>query len=136
MSARTSLILLGLLASTAAAAQTIDPQYSSHAVIQRERPILLSGTAAPNERVTVTFAGASVPAVADRNGKWHANFPAHAAGGPFSIAVSGAEGTNTTADDVMIGDVWLCSGQSNMEYPLPRAMGYGASEAEKDRGCA
>jgi sialate O-acetylesterase len=134
MSARTSLILFGLLASTAAAAQTIDPQYSSHAVIQRERPILLSGTAAPNERVTVTFAGAKAAAVADRNGKWHASFPAHAAGGPFSIAVSGTGGTNATADDVMVGDVWLCSGQSNMEYPLPRAMGYGAPEAEKDSG--
>ena len=132
MSARASLTLVGLFASTAAAAPAIDPQYGSHAVVQRDRPILLSGTATPHERVTVSFAGATLPAVADRNGKWHASFSAHAAGGPFLITVSGTGGTNATSDDVMVGDVWLCSGQSNMEYPLPRAMGYGPTEAEAD----
>jgi sialate O-acetylesterase len=135
MSARSSLILFSLLASTAAAAApVIDPQYGSHAVIQRDRPIVISGTAAPGERVTVSFSGATARAVADRGGRWHADFAAHGAGGPYAIQVSGMGGATTAADDVMVGDVWLCSGQSNMEYPLPRAMGYGPSVAEPDSG--
>jgi len=122
MSRFASLIVFSLLASPAAAAPTIDPQFGSHAVIQRDKPILLSGTAAPGERVTVNFAGTSGSATADSNGRWHASFPARLAGGPYVIAVAGAGGAKASADDVMIGDVWLCSGQSNMEYPLRRAL--------------
>ena len=132
MSARSPLILAALLASTAASgAPTLDPQYGAHAVVQRDRPVLLIGTAAPNERVTVSFAGANASAVADRTGRWRASLPAHAAGGPFAIQVTAPSGT-TTADDVMVGDVWLCSGQSNMEYPIPRAMGYDIPQANAD----
>lgn len=122
MSARASLILLSLIASAAWAAPTIDPQFGSHAVIQRSKPILLTGAAAPAEHVTINFAGAITSAIADRAGKWRANFPARAAGGPYTISVTGAEGTSASAGDVMVGDVWLCSGQSNMEYPLRRAL--------------
>jgi sialate O-acetylesterase len=133
MSARSTLIIAALLASTAAAAApTLDPQYGTHAVVQRDRPLFLSGTAGPNERVTVSFAGATASAVADRTGKWRANLPPHAAGGPFAIQVSAPSGI-TSADDVMVGDVWLCSGQSNMEYPIPRAMGYDIPQANADR---
>jgi sialate O-acetylesterase len=132
MSARSTLTLAGLLASSAAAAPTIDPQYGAHAVIQRDRPILLSGTAAPGERLSVSFAGGTSTAVADRSGRWRASFPAHAAGGPYSIELRGAGGSAVTSADVMVGDVWLCSGQSNMEYPLPRAMGYGEPQADAD----
>ncbi len=118
MSARASLILLGLLASSATAAPNIDPQYGSHAVIQRGKPIVLSGTAAADERISVTFAGQSRQAVADKSGAWHASFPARPAGGPYAISLNG----NAAAEDVVVGDVWLCSGQSNMEYPLRRAL--------------
>lgn len=118
MSVRSLLILSALLASSATAAPTIDPQFGSHAVIQRGRPILLSGQAAPNEHVAISFAGEQQTATADSSGRWRAAFPAHAAGGPFSIQLNGA----TAAEDVDVGDVWLCSGQSNMEYPLRRAL--------------
>jgi len=121
MSARASLILISLLSSAAPAAPAIDPQFGSHAVIQRDRPIVLSGTAAPGERVTVGFAGSASVATADSTGKWLASFPPRSAGGPYSITVSGA-GANASAEDVMVGDVWLCSGQSNMEYPVRRAL--------------
>jgi sialate O-acetylesterase len=121
MSTRSSLSLLALLSSSAIAAPAIDPQFGSHAVIQRGKPIVLSGTAAPGERVSVTFAGQTRAAVAERNGKWSANFAPRSAGGPYTISVSGPDGT-ASADDVMVGDVWLCSGQSNMEYPLRRAL--------------
>ena len=121
MSARPLLILSALLGSAASAAPTIDPQFGNHAVIQRGKPILLSGDAAPNEPVTVTFAGARKVVKSNASGRWLAEFPSRPAGGPLSIAVSGADGM-TSANDIQIGEVWLCSGQSNMEYPLRRAL--------------
>ena len=122
MSPRASVIFLGLLASTASAVPAIDPQFGSHAVIPRDKPIVLSGTAAPNERVEVSFAGATRSVAADRGGVWRASFAAQSAGGPYMINVAGAGGVKATAEGVMVGDVWLCSGQSNMEYPVRRAL--------------
>ena len=121
MSARSLLILLASTASAAAAAPTIDPQYGDHAVIQRGRPVTLSGDATPAQQVTVDFGGAQQTATADRAGRWSATFAPRAAGGPFAIQITAADGT-ASAQDVMVGDVWLCSGQSNMEYPLRRAL--------------
>jgi sialate O-acetylesterase len=132
MSARSLLILSALLASSALAAPTIDPQYSDHAVIQRGKPLLLSGTAAPGEQLAIDFGGEQKKVKADRSGRWQAEFPARADGAGLAIRVSGADGS-ATAQDVAVGDVWLCSGQSNMEYPLPRAMGYGEGQADPDR---
>jgi sialate O-acetylesterase len=125
------LLISALFASSAIAAPTIDPQFGDQAVIQRDKPVLLSGTAAPGERLTVTFAGTHKPARADENGSWRAEFAARAAGGPFSIKVTGPSGT-ASASDVAIGDVWLCSGQSNMEFPLFRALGYEPPKAAAD----
>ncbi len=121
MSARSLLILLGMVASSAVAAPTIDPQFGDHAVIQRGKPIVLQGNAAPNERVSISFAGEQKETTADAAGRWLASFQARAAGGPYSIKVTGADGT-AGAEDISVGDVWLCSGQSNMEYPLHRAL--------------
>jgi len=118
VSARALLIPVALLASSAAGSPTLDPQFGTHAVIQRDRPIILSGEAAPRERLSVSFAGERTSATASAAGRWRAVFPARGAGGPYSIALNGA----TAADDVAVGDVWLCSGQSNMEYPLRRAL--------------
>lgn len=111
-------MLAALLASSAVASPSVDPQFGSHAVIQRGRPIVLTGTAAPGEQLTVEFAGARRSVAADPSGHWRAQFEGRAAGGPYKLRVNGAP----VADDVMIGDVWLCSGQSNMEYPLRRAL--------------
>jgi len=122
MSTRSLLIAVGIAASTAAAAApSIDPQVGEHAVIQRGKPIVLSGDAVPNERLSVSFADKLQTVMADSTGRWTSTFPAHARGGPFAIKVAGASGT-ATAGDILIGDVWLCSGQSNMEYPLNRAL--------------
>ena len=112
------LLILTLLASGASAAPTIDPQFGTHAVIQRGKPIVLSGSAAPNEAVAISFAGERKSATADRVGRWQATFARRTAGGPYTIELNGA----AVASDVAIGDVWLCSGQSNMEYPLRRAL--------------
>ena len=121
MPARPLLIVSALLASSAVAAPVIDPQFGTHAVIQRGKPIVLSGSASPNERLRVSFAGEEKGVTANAVGRWSASFAPRPAGGPFTIAVSGSSG-QATAQDVAVGDVWLCSGQSNMEYPLRRAL--------------
>jgi len=132
MPARSLLILSGLIASSASAAPAIDPQFGSHAVIQRGKPIVLMGDAAPNEALTISFAGDEKSTKADKNGRWQASFDARGAGGPFTIALRGNSG-KAKADDIAIGDVWLCSGQSNMEYPLRRALnGDGEVESAND----
>ena len=128
MAPRPLLLLSGLMASSALAAPTIDPQYGDHAVIQRGKPILLSGDAAPNTRVSVSFAGTQQAVTADSAGRWQASFPARQAGGPYSIIATAGDGS-AKANDLEIGDVWLCSGQSNMEFPVKRALN-GEAEAQ------
>lgn len=113
--------LLIAIHSVVIAAPRLDPMQSSHAVLQRGQPLQLRGTAAAGERVTVSLAGVSRPVRADARGRWSAEFPALPAGGPFRIEARGADGSLAIAEDVTIGDVWLCSGQSNMEFPLQRA---------------
>ena len=120
-----------LIGTAAIATPSIDPQFGSHAVIQRNWPIRLSGSAAPGEKLTVSFGGQTVSTTADRAGRWQASFPAHAEGKDLQIGVTGPNGS-ATSTDLEIGDVWLCSGQSNMEYPIPFALGYGGGRADSD----
>jgi sialate O-acetylesterase len=115
---RTSiLIVMAVLSSPGATAEVQLPKIlGNHVVLQRDRPIHFWGWADPDEKVTVTLDGKSSESKADKLGKWSLYLPAHAAGGPFTVNV---KGTNAlTLDDVMIGDVWFASGQSNMEMPL------------------
>ncbi|MDR1331033.1 MAG: sialate O-acetylesterase [Tannerella sp.] len=86
-------------------------------VLQRERPIIIWGSADPGEAVTVRFLGKTYRTAATADGKWETTLPAQKAGGPYTLAVNGIELKN-----ILIGDVWLCSGQSNMETPIPRIM--------------
>ncbi|HYC94456.1 MAG TPA: sialate O-acetylesterase [Sphingomicrobium sp.] len=111
-----------LIATAATAAPTIDPMFGDNAVIQRDRPIRVRGTAAPGERLTVSLAGKSQAVRADKQGGWTAELPAMAAGGPHRLEVRGAGNSVAAANGLMIGDVWLCSGQSNMEWPLKQAL--------------
>lgn len=126
--------LLPLALSTPlGAAPRLDAPFTSHAVVQRNRPVTVTGTADPGERVALTMAGQSATATADRSGRWSARLSALPAGGPYRLDVRGKGSATVTADDVMVGDVWLCSGQSNMEYPLSRALnGPGEVEASSD----
>jgi len=74
------------------------------------------GWARAGETVTVQLGTASQTALANERGEWKVTLPAMPAGGPYSLTVSGS--STVTYDDVMIGEVWLCSGQSNMEFGL------------------
>lgn len=116
-------LLVALAASTAAhAAPVLDPLFGDHAVLQRGRPIAVRGTAGAGERVTVTLGTATATGQADRAGHWRVELPAMPAGGPHRLTVTGADGARASSDDILVGDVWLCSGQSNMEWPLRRSL--------------
>lgn len=107
-------------ASAAIAAPTIDPAYGDHAVIQRGRPIHVSGTAAPGETVTVTFGDARASGRAGADGRYLVTLPPRAAGTGLALTVAAPSG-QAVARDILIGDVFLCSGQSNMELEVERA---------------
>jgi len=109
---------------------TAQSVFSSHMVLQREHPISISGTAASGKSVHVEFAGQKVAAVGDSSGKWAAVFPAMAAGGPYTLTVTGGKGsTPIKFEDVLVGEVWVCSGQSNMEWPLDKSLNAGQEVA-------
>lgn len=93
--------------------------FSDHAVLQRDQDLLLWGWAEPNERVIVELDGQTQSTTADSTGHWRVTLPPLAAGGPYTLTVQGRNRLKIA--DVLIGDVWLCSGQSNMELPVSRA---------------
>ncbi|MCU0375680.1 MAG: 9-O-acetylesterase, partial [Chitinophagaceae bacterium] len=95
--------------------------FGDHMVLQRQQPIPIWGWAKPGEKITVTLDGKMATTRADKTGKWRVNLPAMEAGGPFTLQVAGQK-ENRTLQDVLLGEVWLCSGQSNMEWRVALAM--------------
>ena len=113
-----------LFAALPAAAQTppiLHALFQDHAVLQRDRPISLWGRAAPGETVRLTLGSAATETKAGKDGIWRASLPALPAGGPFTLTAATGSRTQTVSD-VLIGDVWLCSGQSNMEMAVSGAL--------------
>ncbi len=103
--------------------------FSDHVVLQRDRPIEIWGRAGPGEEVTVTLSGATRNTRADDDGRWRLELPELPAGGPHKLTARTATHLQN-ADDVLIGDVWLCSGQSNMEWPVRLALNADAEVAQ------
>lgn len=95
--------------------------FTDHAVLQRDAPIPVWGEARPGEAITVALGDTQAKVQADAAGRWSARLAARPAGGPYTLTVRGAGGESQTVGDVLIGDVWLCSGQSNMTFPLRHA---------------
>ncbi len=89
-------------------------------VIQRDLPVPLWGWADPGTDVEVQFDEQSFSGRADAEGRWQVTLPARPAGGPHLLRIR-AEDFQREIHDVMVGDVWLCSGQSNMEWPVAQA---------------
>jgi sialate O-acetylesterase len=111
---------LVLLGGVAALADVRLPNIlSDHMVVQRDQPLRVWGWAAAGERITVEMAGKSAATSADAAGGWEVKLPAMQAGGPFELTVRGHNTVKVT--DVLAGEVWLCSGQSNMEFELKHA---------------
>ncbi|AHE53240.1 sialate O-acetylesterase [Sphingomonas sanxanigenens] len=113
---------IGVAAPLAAAPPRIDVPLGDHAVLQRDQIVVVTGSAAPHERLAVKLGAQRVDATADAQGQWRAELKPLKAGGPYRLDVTGAGGETTTLSDLLVGDVWLCSGQSNMEYPLKAAL--------------
>ena len=120
------LLAYPISAFAAAAAETTVPllhaMFRDHAVVQRDAPIRVWGQATPREPVTITFAGKNARSRADDRGHWEAQLPALPAGGPYELTVTAGGGAAQTAKDVLVGDVWLCSGQSNMALQVNRTL--------------
>lgn len=112
----------------------LHPLFSDQAVLQRGKPVALWGWAAPGAEVTVTLAGeglanASATVTAAANGRWQAALGPFAAGGPYVLGARSGT-ASVEAKDVLVGDVWLCSGQSNMEMQV--ATSDNAAEEKKN----
>ena len=92
--------------------------FTDHMVLQQKRNVTFWGVNAPNEKVTIaTGWGKSETTITDSDGNWELHVPTPKAGGPYSIHVQDVH-SNILIKDVLIGEVWLASGQSNMEMPL------------------
>ncbi|RYF95799.1 MAG: sialate O-acetylesterase [Caulobacteraceae bacterium] len=91
--------------------------FQDHAVLQRGRPIPIWGMAVAGAEVSVSLAGARMQTRAGPDGRWRVNLPAPAPGGPYQLEAH-SEGQAQRLMDVLVGDVWLCSGQSNMEMAV------------------
>ncbi len=124
---KNTLMLCMLVFSGAAlAAEQTEPllhaMFQDHAVLQRDAPIRVYGRAAPHENVRVSLADHNVQARSDASGRWESLLPALPAGGPYTLSATAQSGATQSANDVLIGDVWLCSGQSNMVLQVHRAL--------------
>src|SRR6266702_7282092 len=101
--------------------------FSDHMVLQRRLPIHVWGWAGTREAIQVKFRGETLSATADETGHWEVFFRPGEAGGPFVLEISGSN--STRLNDILVGDVWIASGQSNMAMPVS---GWGASMPIKD----
>jgi sialate O-acetylesterase len=121
MSARFAPIALSLLAlALPSAAVKLPTIFADHMVVQQDVKVPVWGWAAPGEEITVTLGDRSAKAKADASGKWSLKLKAFKADGKALIMT--VKGQNTiTIQDVLVGEVWLCSGQSNMEFPVVEA---------------
>jgi sialate O-acetylesterase len=114
------LIWVVLILATASRAEVrLSNMFSDRAVLQRDQPVHVWGWAAPRENVTVHFHGQTREAIADDIGAWQVWLMPEKAGGPYVLSVSGSETEKPVErHDILVGDVWVASGQSNMEFPL------------------
>ena len=112
-------LLLGLVlcAALPAGEFSVYKVFGDHMVLQRNQPIVFSGTCDPGQAVKAQFGNRTVQTHGDEHGQWRAAFPPMAAGGPFEARFS-ASGKAIAFSDILVGDVWICAGQSNMEVPV------------------
>ena len=116
-----SVFIISVLAMQTALADVRLPKvFGSHMVLQRRKPVPVWGWADVGEKITVTLANQTKTAKAGKDGQWRVSLDPMEAGGPFQMVVRGKK-NNVTFDDVLAGEVWICSGQSNMEWPLKSA---------------
>ncbi len=112
-----------LPASLAVGDITLPQFFSDHMVLQQESLFPVWGTAEPNQALVIRFNGTETKSVAGEDGKFSVSIETPAAGGPYSLEVEDQNQTNKVVlTDVMVGDVWLCAGQTNMGMPVSEAL--------------
>lgn len=123
-------LLVLLISSIAINAQvSVAKIFSDNMVLQRDSPIPVWGTAKANEKIEVRFNKQIKKTKADKNGKWMIRLDNENAGGPYNLVV---KSSNTIEmKNILVGEVWLCSGQSNMEMPVGRPKSWGVDNFEK-----
>ncbi len=114
------LVCFGLLftSGTVAAQITLPKLVSDGMVLQRDVPVNIRGWASPGEKVSLSFRNKTFRAVTDKGGSWNISLPAQKAGGPWTMVFRGKN--QVEVSDVLFGDVWICTGQSNMVLPMER----------------
>ncbi|MDR3738581.1 MAG: sialate O-acetylesterase [Terracidiphilus sp.] len=125
-----ALVVLAILiffARTANAEVELAKVFTEHMVLQRHTPVHVWGWAKAREQVRARFRGETQQTAADENGRWEVFFQPGEAGGPFSLEISGTNSVHL--EDILVGDVWIASGQSNMVMPLS---GWGPKTEVKD----
>ncbi len=108
--------LFALVNLTAQAQLRVPSLVSDGMVLQRDTPLTIWGWATPGEKITVQLNRKAYKTTTDASGKWQVKLPAMKAGGPFTMDIAG--NTQLSIKDILIGDVWFCSGQSNMVHQL------------------
>ena len=116
-----ALTVLAALAPQIQAAVQLSSFFSDHVVLQTGRPVPVWGKADPHEKVTVRIGGQTKTAVAGQDGKWSVTLDPMSPGEPLTLTVQGGDSQTRTINDVLVGEVWLCSGQSNMALPVSKA---------------
>lgn len=96
--------------------------FADNMVLQRGRPISVYGKANGSDKIEISFAHHKLTAAADSYGSWKVAFPPMRVGGPYQIEIKDRD-SSITIRNILIGDVWLCSGQSNMAFPLAKSAG-------------
>jgi sialate O-acetylesterase len=115
------IVVLSLIASNASAEVKLPALFTDHMVVQRDQPLKIWGWADPSESVVVSIGNSKATAVADAAGKWHLELPPMPANkSPSSLIIQGSN--RIEIKDVLVGEVWVCSGQSNMEWSVAASM--------------
>lgn len=109
--------LLPLLTQASYGDIELPPIISDGAVLQRDKPVPVWGAAPPNSMVKITLGDETKTTQTDATGKWQTQFKSHPAGAKLQLTVRAGE-QSKTVKDLIFGDIWLCGGQSNMEWPL------------------
>jgi sialate O-acetylesterase len=119
---------LCLLAVSAQAQLKVHPLFTDHVVLQQNVAVPVWGTAAKGEKISIVFQGKTLTTTANAKGEWEIKLPATTAGATANLTITGKK-EKVTLTDVVFGDVWLCSGQSNMEWAVNNSNHYEQEKA-------
>jgi len=125
-------LTVAAFANPAVAELKLPAVFSDHMVIQRNVPVPIWGWGDADARVKIEWRDKSFTATVDKSGSWKIKLPPSPAGGPFELTFTSGART-MRIKDVMVGEVWLCSGQSNMEWPVHWSGNYDAERAAADQ---